>query len=381
MTGKSVSFSFRRFAAMVSKEFTQMRRDRVTFGMMVGIPLLQLILFGYAINSDPKHLPTAILDNDRSVFSRDLAAAMKNSLYFEFTREIVTEAQADELLRLGRIQFVLTIPPNFGRDLVRGDRPVVLLEADATDPSATSNAVAAIRQAATDALSRDLTGPLLPLRAGQGPMDLRLHARYNPEAITQYNIVPGLMGVVLTMTLVIITSLAITRERERGTMENLLITPVRPVEVLLGKILPYIIVGYLQMALIVLAAILLFQVPIVGSLPLLFLVSFPFIAANLGVGITFSTVAQNQLQAVQMSFFFFLPSILLSGFMFPFQGMPVWAQWLGSVLPLTHYLRVVRGIVLKGNGFFDILPHMWPICLFLLASLGLGVKRYRQTLD
>ncbi|WP_428559387.1 MAG: ABC transporter permease [Solidesulfovibrio sp. DCME] len=374
-------FSPKRFAAMVSKEFTQMRRDRLTFGMMVGIPLLQLILFGYAINSDPKHLPTAILDNDRSVFSRDMAAAMKNSLYFAFTKELSSEAEADELLRLGRIQFVLTIPPNFGRDLIRGDRPVVLLEADATDPSATSNAVAAIRQAATDAFTRDLTGPLLPLRAGQGPVDLRLHARYNPEAVTQYNIVPGLMGVVLTMTLVIITSLAITRERERGTMENLLITPVRPVEVLLGKILPYIIVGYLQMGLIVLAALLLFHVPIVGSLPLLFCVSFPFIAANLGVGITFSTIAQNQLQAVQMSFFFFLPSILLSGFMFPFQGMPVWAQWLGSVLPLTHYLRVVRGIVLKGNGFLDILPHMWPVCLFLLVSLGLGVKRYRQTLD
>jgi ABC-2 type transport system permease protein len=374
-------FSPKRFAAMVSKEFTQMRRDRVTFGMMVGIPLLQLILFGFAINSDPKHLPTAILDNDRSVFSRDMAAAMKNSLYFDFTKELSSEAEADELLRLGRIQFVLTIPQNFGRDLIRGKRPVVLLEADATDPSATSNAVSAIRQAATDAFNRDLTGPLLPLRADSGPVDLRLHARYNPEAITQYNIVPGLMGVVLTMTLVIITSLAITRERERGTMENLLITPVRPVEVLLGKILPYIIVGYIQMTLIVVAARLLFHVPFIGSLPLLFLVSFPFIAANLGVGITFSTIAQNQLQAVQMSFFFFLPSILLSGFMFPFQGMPVWAQWIGSALPLTHYLRVVRGIVLKGNGFFDILPHMWPIGLFLLVSLGLGVKRYRQTLD
>ncbi|BAH75783.1 ABC transporter permease [Solidesulfovibrio magneticus] len=376
-----LGFSPARFGAMVSKEFTQMRRDRVTFAMMVGIPLLQLILFGFAINSDPKQLPTAILDNDRSVFSRDMAAAMKNSDYFKFTKEIRTEAEADELLRLGRIQFVLTIPQNFGRDLVRGVRPVALLEADATDPAATSNAVAAIRQAATDAFNRDLTGPLLPLRAKDGPVDLRLHARYNPEAVTQYNIVPGLMGVVLTMTLVIITSLAITRERERGTMENLLITPVRPTEVLLGKILPYIVVGYIQMGLIVVAARLLFAVPFVGSLPLLFLVSFPFIAANLGVGITFSTIAQNQLQAVQMSFFFFLPSILLSGFMFPFQGMPQWAQWLGSVLPLTHYLRVVRGIVLKGNTFVDIVPHMWPIGLFLLVSVGIGIKRYRQTLD
>uniref|UniRef100_I2Q0E0 ABC-type multidrug transport system, permease component n=1 Tax=Desulfovibrio sp. U5L TaxID=596152 RepID=I2Q0E0_9BACT len=375
------AFSPKRFAAMVSKEFTQMRRDRVTFGMMVGIPLLQLILFGYAINSDPKRLPTAILDNDRSAFSRDMAAAMKNSLYFEFTRELTTEAEADELLRLGSIQFVLTIPPHFGRDLVRGDRPAVLLEADATDPSATSNAVSAIRQAASDAFNRDLTGPLLALRAPEPLVDLRLHARYNPEANTQFNIVPGLMGVVLTMTLVIITSLAITRERERGTMENLLITPVRPIEVLLGKILPYIIVGYIQMALIIVAAVLLFHVPIMGSLPLLFLVSFPFIAANLGVGITFSTIAQNQLQAVQMSFFFFLPSILLSGFMFPFRGMPEWAQWIGTVLPLTHYLRVVRGIVLKGNGFTDVFPSLWPIGLFLLVSLGLGIKRYRQTLD
>lgn len=374
-------FSFSRFAAMVVKEFRQMRRDRVTFGMMIGIPLLQLILFGFAINSDPKHLPTAVLDNDRSVFSRDVAAAMENSLYFDITKVLTSEREADELLRLGRVQFVLTIPPNFARDLIAGHRPVVLLSADATDPSATSNAVAAMRQAVTTAFDRDLTGPLLALRTTPSLVDLRLHARYNPEAVTQYNIVPGLMGVVLTMTLVIITSLAITRERERGTMENLLITPVRPVEVLLGKILPYIVVGYLQMVLIVVAARLLFAVPLQGSLWLLFLVSFPFIAANLGVGITFSTLARNQLQAVQMSFFFFLPSIILSGFMFPFRGMPQWAQWVGSVLPLTHFLRVVRGIVLKGNGFWDVAPSLWPICAFLVVSVGLGIVRYRQTLD
>ena len=286
---------------------------------------------------------------------------------------MASEAEADALLRLGRIQFVLTIPPHFGRDLIRGDRPVLLLEADATDPSATSNAVSAIRQAALTACNRDLTGPLAALRAGDGPVDLRLHARYNPEAVTQYNIVPGLMGVVLTMTLVIITSLAITRERERGTMENLLITPVRPVEVLLGKILPYIVVGYLQMILIVLAAKLLFKVPVLGSLPLLFAVSFPFIAANLGVGITFSTVARNQLQAVQMSFFFFLPSILLSGFMFPFRGMPEWAQWVGSALPLTHFLRVVRGIVLRqGQRLFG---HRPELVAHLLVSRRLGRHR------
>jgi len=374
-------FSASRFAAMVAKEFVQMRRDRLTFGMMVGIPLLQLILFGYAINSDPKHLPTAVLDNDRSVFSRTVLAGMKNSQYFEFVEEVEGEKRVEELLRLGRIQFVVTIPPDFGRDLVRGQRPVLLLEADATDPSATSNAAASMQQIVRGTMNRDLTGPLAPLQSREGPVELRFHPRYNPEAVTQFNIVPGLMGVVLTMTLVIITSLAITRERERGTMENLLITPVRPLEVLLGKLVPYILVGYIQMALIVVAARYLFQVPFLGSLPLLFVVSFLFIAANLGVGITFSTVAQNQLQAVQMSFFFFLPSILLSGFMFPFRGMPEWAQYLGSVLPLTHFLRIVRGVVLKGNGLADIAPHLWPIALFLVASLGIGVKRYRQTLD
>jgi len=374
-------FSPSRFAAMVAKEFVQMRRDRLTFGMMVGIPLLQLILFGYAINSDPKFLPTAVLDNDRSIFSRTVLAGMKNSQYFSFVTEIDGEAAADELLRLGQVQFVVTIPPDFGRDLVRGHRPVLLLEADATDPSATSNAAASMQQIVRGTMNRDLTGPLAPLQSREGPVELRFHPRYNPEAVTQFNIVPGLMGVVLTMTLVIITSLAITRERERGTMENLLITPVRPLEVLLGKLVPYILVGYIQMALIVVAARYLFQVPFLGSLPLLFAVSFLFIAANLGVGITFSTVAQNQLQAVQMSFFFFLPSILLSGFMFPFRGMPEWAQYLGSVLPLTHFLRIVRGVVLKGNGLADIAPHLWPIALFLVASLGIGVKRYRQTLD
>lgn len=374
-------FSPRRFAAMVAKEFVQMRRDRLTFGMMVGIPLLQLILFGYAINTDPKHLPTAVLDNDRSVFSRTLLSAMKNSLYYDFVAEIDSEAEAEELLRLGEVQFAVTIPPDFGRNLVRGEKPVLLLEADATDPSATSNAVTAVREGVRSVLNRDLIGPLAPLRATEGPVTLRVHPRYNPEAITQYNVVPGLMGVVLTMTLVIITSLAMTRERERGTMENLLITPVRPLEVLLGKLVPYILVGYVQMVLIIVAARFLFQVPFLGSLWLLFGVSFFFIVANLGVGITFSTAAQNQLQAVEMSFFFFLPSIILSGFMFPFRGMPEWAQYIGAILPLTHFLRIVRGVVLKGNGLADILPHLWPIVLFLLVSLGIGVKRYRQTLD
>jgi ABC-2 type transport system permease protein len=374
-------FAFHRFWAVVLKEFIQMKRDRVTFAMMVGIPLLQLMLFGFAINSDPKHLPTAIVAADHSPFARTLVAAMKHSGYFEIVHDAVSEAEAARLLQLGDVQFVLNIPPDFSRKLLRGERPALLLEADATDPSATGPAMAAVRALAANALDRDLKGPLAPLRDRPGPIDLRLHAHYNPENITQYNVVPGLMGVVLTMTMIIITALAMTRERERGTMENLLATPVRPFEVMTGKIVPYVIVGYVQLTLILVAAKVLFHVPIVGSIPLVYAVALFFIAANLAVGITFSTLAQNQLQAVQMAFFFFLPSLLLSGFMFPFRGMPEWAQTIGSALPLTHFLRIVRGILLKGNGPAEILPELWPILLFMTVALTIGLKRYRQTLD
>ncbi len=374
-------FAFHRFWAVVLKEFIQMKRDRVTFAMMVGIPLLQLMLFGFAINSDPKHLPTVIVSADHGPFSRTLISAMQHSGYFQVLRQVETEAEAARLLQLGDVQFVLNIPPDFSRKILRGERPALLLEADATDPAATGPAVAAVRAMAGNLFDRDLTGPLAPLRDRPGPVDLRLHAHYNPENITQYNVVPGLMGVVLTMTMIIITALAMTRERERGTMENLLATPVRPFEVMTGKIVPYVIVGYIQLTLILVAAKVLFHVPIVGSIPLVYAVALAFIAANLAVGITFSTLAQNQLQAVQMAFFFFLPSLLLSGFMFPFRGMPEWAQVIGSALPLTHFLRIVRGVLLKGNGFAEILPELWPILLFMTVALTIGLKRYRQTLD
>jgi ABC-2 type transport system permease protein len=374
-------FSFHRFWAVVLKEFIQMKRDRVTFAMMVGIPLMQLMLFGFAINSDPKHLPTAVLSADQGPFSRTLIWAMRHSDYFAVVREVRSEAEAAELLQLGEVQFVVNIPADFSRRLLRGERPTLLIEADATDPAATGPAVSAVRVMAANIFDRDLTGPLARLRDKAGPIDLRLHAHYNPENITQYNVVPGLMGVVLTMTMIIITALAITRERERGTMENLLATPVRPFEVMAGKILPYIIVGYVQLTLILLAAVFVFHVPLVGSIALVYLIALVFIAANLAVGITFSTLAQNQLQAVQMAFFFFLPSILLSGFMFPFRGMPEWAQAIGSCLPLTHFLRIVRGVLLKGNGPVEILPELWPIALFMAVAMTIGLKRYRQTLD
>jgi len=374
-------FTFHRFWAIVLKEFIQMKRDRVTFGMMIGIPLIQLIIFGFAMNADPKHLPAAIRSADQGPFARTLIVALKNSGYFNLVREAPTESEAQRLLQLGDVQFIINIPEDFSRRLLRGERPTVLIEADATDPAAVGPAVSATRALAESVFNRDLPGPLSRLRAKPGPVDFRIHAHYNPENITQYNIVPGLMGVVLTMTMVVITALAITRERERGTMENLLATPVRPFEVMTGKILPYIAVGYVQVTLILLAAHFIFHVPMVGSFMLLYGVSLFFIAANLAMGITFSTLAKNQLQAVQMAFFFFLPSILLSGFMFPFRGMPEWAQWIGTCLPNTHFLRIARGILLKGNGIAEIIPELWPLLLFLTVAMTIGVKRYRQTLD
>ncbi|WP_413933579.1 ABC transporter permease [Nitrospira sp. BLG_1] len=376
-----VPFALSRFWAIVVKEFIQMRRDRITFGMMIGVPLIQLVLFGFAINADPKHLPTAVLLADYGAQGRTLLQAIRNSTYFEFVREVTTEQEAEDVLSRGEAQFVINIPPNFSRDLLRGERPAILVEADATDPAATSNAIGSLRVLMAKALQQDLRGPLEHLVGGQDPIELRVHARYNPEAITQYNIVPGLMGVVLTMTMVMITGLAITRERERGTMENLLSMPTKPFEVMIGKVLPYILIGYIQVILILLAAHFLFGVPVYGNIPMLFLAALIFIVANLAMGITFSTLAQNQLQAMQLSFFFFLPSLLLSGFMFPFRGMPQWAQSIGEMLPLTHFLRIVRGIMLKGNGVEEAVLQLWQIALFAVVVLVIGVKRYRQTLD
>lgn len=374
-------FSFKRFIAMVGKEFVQMRRDRLTFGMMVGIPLIQLVLFGYAINSDPRHLPTAVLSADNTPYSRAIVAGMQTSTFFKITDYPDTRAEALRLISEGRVQFMVTIPENFGRDLLRGDKPTLLLEADATDPQATGKAAGSLPEIVRRALAKELKGPYASLNQGTAPVDIRIHNDYNPEAVTQYNIVPGLMGVILTMTLVMITSLAITRESERGTMEHLLSTPIRPLEVMLGKIIPYILVGYIQITLITLAAKFLFDVPMHGSIPMAFTLSLVFIGATLSVGVTISTIVRNQLQAVQMSMFFFLPSLLLSGFMFPFLGMPKWAQVIGSALPLTHYIRLIRGILLKGNGISESIHHVWPILIFWFVIVVIGLKRYRKTLD
>ncbi len=374
-------FSFTRFAAVAVKEFIQMRRDRLTFGMLVGIPMMQLMLFGFAINSDPKHLPTALRVADESVFARSLVTALQNSDYFRIVRRAQNEREGSELLQRGEVQFVVTIPVDFSRQLQRGERPVLLVEADASDPVATGNAIAVLANLNLSGLDRDLTGPLARLKGQGPPFEVRVHRRYNPEGITQYNIVPGLMGVILTMTMVMGTGLAMTRERERGTLENLLATPVKPLEVALGKIVPNILVGYIQVGLILLAAHFVFEVPMLGSLPLLLACVLAFVFANLAVGFTFSTLAKNQMQAMQMTMFFFLPNMLLSGFMFPFRGMPGWAQAIGEVLPLTHFLRIVRGVLLKGNGLAEILPELWPMLAFLVVALTLALLRYRRTLD
>ena len=374
-------FSWRRMAAVFIKEFQQMMRDRLTFAMAVGIPILQLILFGYAINTDPKGLPTAVVSSDNSVMARSLIAAMQNTGYFRVTHTGTREDEGEALIETGRAQFLVVIPPNFSQSLVRGDHPVILVSVDATDPSASGNAIAALNVVAAQALRHDLTGPLRSLQAAAPPFELRLHRRYNPEGLSRYNIVPGLIGTILTMTMVMLTGLGMTRERERGTMENLLATPVRPSEVMVGKILPYVVIGYIQLGVVMLAAFLLFEVPMVGSFALLMAMIGVFIIANLGVGFTFSTIARNQLQAVQMTFIFFLPSMLLSGFMFPFRAMPQWAQWIGEVLPLTHFLRIVRGILLKGNTAAQLLPELWPMLAFLFVAGVIALKRYRQTLD
>ncbi|WP_420474386.1 ABC transporter permease [Noviherbaspirillum sp. ST9] len=370
-----------RFLAILIKEFRQIRRDRLTFAMMVGVPIMQLVLFGFAINTDPKQLPMAVVSADESEFSRSLVAGLENSNYFRVTHRPRSEADGNRLLDEGRVQFLLVVPPDFSRQLVRGERPALLLAADATDPSASGNALASVNTIARQAVGRDLNGPLRNLQPVDAPFEIRAQRRYNPEGISRYNIVPGLIGVVLTMTMVMMTSLAMTRERERGTMENLLATPVRPLEVMVGKIAPYILIGYVQVVVILIAAQVLFQVPMVGSLFLLSAALVVFMAANLAVGFTFSTVAKNQLQAMQLTFFFFLPSMLLSGFMFPFRGMPGWAQVIGEVLPLTHFLRVVRGIMLKGNGAAEVMPNVWPMAVFMLVAGAVALKRYRQTLD
>ncbi|MDD4884443.1 ABC transporter permease [Sulfuricurvum sp.] len=374
-------FSLKRWWAIVIKEFLQLKRDRVTFGMMIGIPIIQLTLFGYAINTDPKHLPTAVVAYDESEFTRSFIAGMKNSDYFQIIDTPRDEHSAKELLRQGKILFILTIPADFTHKLLRYEHPSLLFEADATDPIAVGAALSALDPIRTSLMHKDFTGALSDHSPIQAPFDIRIHRLYNPETITQYNIVPGLMGVVLTFTLTMMTALAITRENEKGTMENLLATPAQPLEIMSGKIIPYVFIGLIQSTIILAAAYTLFAVPFEGSLLNAYSIILLFIVVNLTIGITISSLAQNMLQAMQLSVFYFLPSILLSGFMFPFLGMPQWAQAIGEILPLTHFNRLIRGIVLKGNGFWELWPNIWPLLAIGILTMAIAVKFYRRTLD
>lgn len=381
MTIRYAELSWNRFVAIMLKEVIQFCRDKVSLSIMLVLPLIQLLLFSYAINNDPKFLPTAINIQEAGPLSRAFIAALDNSRYFRVDRRVYSEAEAETLLATGEVQFVITFPAGFERAFVRGETPALLIEADTTDPLASTNALLALQHLVRTAWSPALTGPLQRLDSRDAPVDLRLHRRYNPEGSTQYNTVPGLMGVILTMTMVMVTALSVTRERERGTMESLLSMPTHPVEVMLGKVLPYIAIGYIQALLILAVSIYIFEIPLCGSVLALIFSQILFILSNLTVGFTFSILAKNQLQAMEMSFFYFLPSIILSGFAFPFRGMPAWAQMVGEIFPLTHFLRVVRGIMLKGNGFSESWPELWPIGVFVLVSAAIALKSYKLTLD
>jgi ABC-2 type transport system permease protein len=374
-------FSWSRILAVMVKETIQMRRDRLTFAMIIGVPILQLILFGYAINTDPKQLPTAAIVVDNGPIGRAIIAGMQLSRYFDIVDGAPSEAEARDMLARGDITFIVTIPAGFERDFVRGERPQLLVEADATDPTAASGGLGALNEIIRHAVVRETEGSLSASSPGVPPIDLVIHKLYNPEGITAYNIVPGLLGTILTMTTILMTALALTREVERGTIENLMAMPARPHEIMIGKIVPYIGFGFLQVAVILIAAWLLFQVPMEGPMWVLLSLTLVFIAANVTLGYTFSTVARTQMQAMQMTFFFFLPSILLSGFMFPFRGMPGWAQVIGEAIPLTHFLRIVRGVMLKGGGFAEVAPNVWPLAVFWAAVATIALIRYRRTLD
>lgn len=377
----SRAFSLSRFLAVLLKEFIQMRRDRVTFGMMIGLPIVQLLLFGFAINADPRHLPTLVEVGDDGPLVRSILSGMDVSGYFDFQGTVEGVGAGEDALRRGEANFVVVIPDGFERDVIRGIRPQILISADASDPSAVGGAMSAMSGIIEGAISQTLSGPLAGLANGPPPFSVVVHREFNPEGRTSTNIVPGLLAIILSMTMVMITAVAIVKERERGTMEMLISTPVRPLEVMLGKILPYVVVGYIQTVVFVLAAELAFHVPFEGSMLAFFIGFNLFILDNLALGFLISTVARNQMQAMQLSFFTILPSVLLSGFMFPFAGMPGWAQAIGTMVPATHFIRLVRKVMLKGAGIGDVSAEFVALTVILVVISVAAMLRYRQTLD
>ncbi|MDN2578613.1 ABC transporter permease [Aquibium sp. ELW1220] len=374
-------FSFGRLGALLIKEFIQMRRDRLTFAMMLGVPLMQLVLFGYAINNDPKSLPAALVATGNDHYTRAIVSALQTTDYYRFDHVAGSAAEAEALMAGGKVSFVVAIPADLARRVDRGESPQILVEADATDPSASSGAISTLSTLASRALLRERGLERQAAESAKANLEVIVHRRYNPEGISQYNIVPGLLGVILQMTMVMMTSMALTRETERGTMENLLAMPASPVEIMLGKVLPFLVVGSVQVTVVLVAAKGLFGVPFIGSMPMLLAAILVFVLALVLLGYTISTVARTQMQAMQLTFFFFLPSILLSGFMFPYRGMPGWAQALGEILPLTHFLRVIRAVMLKGADFAAIAPEVAWLAGFVVFFGGLALARFRRTLD
>lgn len=374
-------FSLSRLGALLAKEFIQMRRDRVTFAMMLGVPLMLLVLFGFAINNDPKGLPAALVATSNDNYTRAMISALQTTGYYRFDHVVESAAEAELLMARGDVVFVVTIPSDFARRIARGDNPQILIEADATDPSVASGAISTLGTVARQALLREKGTSAEEADAEKAQLEVVVHRRYNPEGISQYNIVPGLLGVILQMTMVMMTSMALTRETERGTMENLLAMPASPAEIMLGKVLPYACVGAVQVVVVLVAAKLLFSVPFFGSLPLLLFAILVFVLALVLLGYTISTVSRTQMQAMQLTFFFFLPSILLSGFMFPYLGMPGWAQVLGEIFPLTHFLRIIRAVMLKGAEFPAVAGEIGALAIFAGIFAGFALLRFRRTLD
>tara|TARA_R110002020_G_scaffold34066_30_gene103901 strand:- start:1024 stop:2160 length:1137 start_codon:yes stop_codon:yes gene_type:complete len=374
-------FSLRRLMAIIIKESIQMRRDRITFAMMLGVPLMQLVLFGFAINNDPKGLPAALVTTSQDHYTRAMVSAMENTGYYRFNHVVASAGEAERLIQSGAVSFVVTIPSDFARRVQRGDHPQILIEADATDPSVASGAISTLGTVAAQALLREQSAEALAARQSTAALEVVVHRLYNPEGITQYNIVPGLLGVILQLTMVMMTSMALTRETERGTMENLLAMPASPLEIMLGKVLPFLVVGAVQVVVVLAAAKFLFSVPFVGSLTLLLISILVFVLALVLLGYAFSTLARTQMQAMQLTFFFFLPSLLLSGFMFPYRGMPAWAQTLGEIFPLTHFLRIIRAVMLKGADLQGVASPLSALAIFVLGFIVLALARFRRTLD
>jgi ABC-2 type transport system permease protein len=377
----STLFSFARLGALLLKEFIQMRRDRITFAMMLGVPLMQLVLFGYAINNDPKSLPAALVATSNDHYTRAMVSALQTTGYYRFDHVAESAAEAEALMASGTVSFVVTIPSDFARRVERGDNPQLLIEADATDPAVASGAISTLGTVAANALLRERGMEAAAAEDARSQLEVVVHRRYNPEGISQYNIVPGLLGVILQMTMVMMTSIALTRETERGTMENLLAMPASPLEIMLGKVLPYLVVGAVQVVVVLIAAKLLFSVPFMGSLPLLLFAILVFVLSLVLLGYTISTMARTQMQALQLTFFFFLPSILLSGFMFPYRGMPDWAQVFGEIFPLTHFLRITRAVMLKGADFAAIAGEVGALAIFVALFAAVALLRFRRTLD